>query len=421
MAIDNTPTFANENGGLLCVLGMHRSGTSVVTQFLHRLGMTVAPELLEAMDGVNDEGFWEDRHVVELNEKLLLARNSRWHDCGIVTTETMDLGAEEEIRSEAIAHFKRNYRAEGFSVVKDPRLCRSLPFWFDVWRDAGLSPIFIHVVRHPFAVAKSLQKRDRIPYECGITLWLLHTVESMLDCSGQTELIVIYDEFLRQPLRLPQMLVSKCGVALPAAETSWQEIAGATIKENLRRNDNSINTSLGLRELIAFSVSLYETISAFAYGSMDRNQLESWRNDLQGLLVRYGDDIAMLQRLAADLMDLSATSVRVGELHSKALAVIQTKDAEIQTKDTMIQTQGSEIRAKDVEMQEKDVLIQAIKVEVQNKDALIQARDIEIQIKSVEIQEKNAAIADRNQIIGDITHLRLWRLMPRIMRRIRKS
>ena len=66
---------ADNNRKLLFVVGMHRSGTSALCAALEACGATFGGELLGAMPGVNDEGFWEDEAVVALNERLLLHKS----------------------------------------------------------------------------------------------------------------------------------------------------------------------------------------------------------------------------------------------------------------------------------------------------------------------------------------------------------
>ncbi len=385
MDIDASSRSILTRSNLLCVLGMHRSGTSVVTQFLHQLGAAVAPQLLGPMDEVNQEGFWEDRCVVDINERLLAMRDCRWFDCREAIFAKDGFG-ESQIRNEAIHHFKKNYATQNLSVVKDPRLCRLLPFWLDVWAAAAVNPIFIHVVRHPLAVVKSLQRRDKIPYEHGIVLWLLHTVEAMLYTSTFPGLVVIYDAFLQHPLDLAEALVSRYRVVLSGAEASWSEAARTTIRSDLRHNDNSIGVPLGLRELREFAVSLYEVINSSVPGGVELQQLEQWRVQLRQLLRSCGDEVAMLNRLREDLMRLSAENVRVGEMHSAALTVISEKD-----------------------------------VALAYRDSVIAEKDVALAYRDSVIVEKDALIAERNQLIDDLFHLKVWRVVPYIMHKVRKT
>jgi hypothetical protein len=352
---------------LLCVLGMHRSGTSAVTQLLHRLGAQVGPQLLEAMGEVNDDGFWEDSRVVELNERLLALLGSRWQDIAPLDFAA-DAQAVAALRLEAEAHFRAHYAGPGIWVVKDPRLCRLLPFWLDAWRAAGFETCFVNVLRHPFAVAKSLHRRDRIPVEYGVVLWLQYTLDALSHGAGQPGIVVAFDAFARDPLQLPALLESQAQESLvqqsqseqrqpdagegqwqwPLDKARWQEVAAAVVKQDLRHHDDSLPAQIGLRDLMVFAATTYAGLCASSGRLPDSAQLAALRTEWQALLARYDDELVMLRRTTDEIMALSAECVRVGTLHSEALA----------------------------------------------------------------------ALDDRAQLIRDIAYFRFWRLVPRIMRRI---
>ena len=64
---------------VIVVLGMHRSGTSVVTRGLQVLGVDLGTRLLAAEQGVNDKGFWEDMDITAFDVDLLCALGHDWH------------------------------------------------------------------------------------------------------------------------------------------------------------------------------------------------------------------------------------------------------------------------------------------------------------------------------------------------------
>ncbi|MEO0034615.1 MAG: hypothetical protein RLZZ501_638, partial [Pseudomonadota bacterium] len=55
------------------VLGMHRSGTSAVTQALHLLGLAVPDNLIPADPRENPTGFWESADIVAAHQDFLAA------------------------------------------------------------------------------------------------------------------------------------------------------------------------------------------------------------------------------------------------------------------------------------------------------------------------------------------------------------
>lgn len=63
-------TFGRTTG--VPVLGMHRSGTSVVAGVLSELGLDGGPEAtMFSADQFNSDGYWEQRPIVELHDELL--------------------------------------------------------------------------------------------------------------------------------------------------------------------------------------------------------------------------------------------------------------------------------------------------------------------------------------------------------------
>jgi hypothetical protein len=389
---------------LLCVLGMHRSGTSAATQLVFRLGAGVGPHLLDAMGGVNDDGFWEDSCVVDLNDRLLAALASCWQDCAPLDFAA-DPQAQAVLGAEAVAHFRAHYsradpvhadqlradrvRSDPVSddrgppdlwAIKDPRLCRLLPFWQKVWREEGFETCFVHVLRHPYAVAKSLHRRDRIPVEYGVALWLVYIFDALSHSVGRPGIVLAFDAFARDPLLLPRLLERRCGIEWPVATGQWEQVTTAVVKQELRHQDDSLPEQTGLRDLMTFAAAAYDTFCSAGGELPDEAGLAALRAEWQALLKRYGAELAMLRRTTDEVMALSAENVRIGTLHSEALSVIKDKD------NTLEETNRLFAEA------------------VQYRDQVIKDRD--------------QTIKDFKQILQDIAHFRFWRFVPSIVRRI---
>ncbi len=62
------------------VLGMHRSGTSMLTRLINLAGAYVGPEhLLLAPHEENPKGFWERRDTIMVNEAILQLHGCAWY------------------------------------------------------------------------------------------------------------------------------------------------------------------------------------------------------------------------------------------------------------------------------------------------------------------------------------------------------
>ncbi len=66
----------------ICIVGMHRSGTSMVSDLLHKLGVCMGEEtdLLSAKEEENAGEFWEHFSFYKLNARLLLHLRAGWDD-----------------------------------------------------------------------------------------------------------------------------------------------------------------------------------------------------------------------------------------------------------------------------------------------------------------------------------------------------
>lgn len=156
---------------ILFVVGMHRSGTSAMCAALAACGASFGNNLLGAMAGVNDEGFWEDAAVVSINEQLLALLGVTWFSVS-AQMEKIDWGAQcfDELRREAAVILQRGFGSASLEAVKDPRLCITLPFWLDQCSSLAIDKRVLVCGRSPMEVARSLQKRDAFPLAFGLRL-----------------------------------------------------------------------------------------------------------------------------------------------------------------------------------------------------------------------------------------------------------
>ena len=150
--------------GPVVVLGMHRSGTSCLAGLLQEAGVDFGRDLPTRSIG-NALGSGESAEIVRLNDGVLAHSGGSWDR---PPTEIRWRDQHVALRDDIINEFQD--RQWGF---KDPRTLLTLPFWED-----GLSePRFIATVRHPFAVAKSLEKARGIDFFDGLDLWLKYNHE----------------------------------------------------------------------------------------------------------------------------------------------------------------------------------------------------------------------------------------------------
>ena len=143
---------------LLCVLGMHRSGTSCLTGSLQEAGVNLGN--CHTWNPHNLKGNRENQDLVDLNDDVLAANNATWdHPCRTVRWT----GAQRD-RARALIAQQTGSPWFGF---KDPRTLLTLDGWLELFPDLR----FIGIFRHPMTVAQSLYNRSGMPIQQGLGLW----------------------------------------------------------------------------------------------------------------------------------------------------------------------------------------------------------------------------------------------------------
>ena len=84
------------------VIGMHRSGTSMVAGLLSIAGLDLgSDERLLASDEGNASGYWENLELQDLNERILQRFDGTWYDPPKLDRDWTEDPAVKECRADA--------------------------------------------------------------------------------------------------------------------------------------------------------------------------------------------------------------------------------------------------------------------------------------------------------------------------------
>lgn len=200
----------------ILVLGMHRSGTSAATRVVNLLGASVGNDLLGAKDD-NPEGFWEHARLVAINEKILLALKLYWDATVPLPKDWLTRPEIVSLKDDAVAFLREEFAGTKHFVLKDPRLCRLLPFWLEALQVFGATPKVLMVFRSPWEVAGSLSKRDQFPSEKSLLLCAWHTLEAERLSRNLSRTAIAYHQLLQSPVKIAEQLSAAFGLKAPNA------------------------------------------------------------------------------------------------------------------------------------------------------------------------------------------------------------
>jgi len=129
---------------------MHRSGTSLITNWLHRCGLQVGESLVEA-SASNQEGHFEDTEFLKIHEEIL-ADNGLTHT-GLVHDKQLNISDYQLEKLKAILKIKeQRFSQWGW---KEPRTC----LFLDTYRELLPHAKYLVIVRDYLSVVNSLLKR----------------------------------------------------------------------------------------------------------------------------------------------------------------------------------------------------------------------------------------------------------------------
>jgi hypothetical protein len=180
------------------VLGMHRSGTSLVARLVNLMGAYFGGEgMALAPNAENPKGFWERRDVIAINDRLLSAQDSTWYD--IYPLISSSAGTDRPDGREAAA-LVTELDAHRPWFIKDPRLCLTLPNWTRTCE----VPIAVVCLRDIATIANSLSRRGPIAgahYSSDEALALCKAYLATLvsHVRGLPRIVIRYEKLLTAP------------------------------------------------------------------------------------------------------------------------------------------------------------------------------------------------------------------------------
>jgi GT2 family glycosyltransferase len=178
------------------VLGMHRSGTSAMGGVLETLGVDFSNNLIPGDPEINLKGYWEHGEINVLHDQLLGHLGSSWDDIKPLRNGWMKENITLEFRNKLIRVINKDFGNSSIWGFKDPRLCRLMPLWLDIFKMLEIEPYFIIMVRHPEEVADSLFRRNGFDWQKSSLLWTRHFLEAEYHTRNLHRVFISFDELL---------------------------------------------------------------------------------------------------------------------------------------------------------------------------------------------------------------------------------
>jgi len=180
---------------IILILGMHRSGTSIVAQMVEKWGAYFGENIMPPNE-FNQDGYWEFNPLVAFHEKLLEFTNNKWFaPSEEISTKKLLI----EFGDEAKQLVQRMDDKASVWCWKDPRMTLFIDFWMEILSNREV--IYVISNRQAVDISSSLFKRDKLPISIAVALWeftMYKIIEAL--SSGNKYIIINYNKLVFDPL-----------------------------------------------------------------------------------------------------------------------------------------------------------------------------------------------------------------------------
>ncbi|MEM0952908.1 MAG: hypothetical protein AAGI24_02105 [Pseudomonadota bacterium] len=230
-----TDSLTQSERTALLVLGMHRSGTSLLSGLIASAGVNLGKTLM-APASDNPKGFWENQTIVDFNETLLNHFGQTWASWQALPTDW--LGDEHLVASEHTlnAILDAEFGDADTICIKDPRMCRLLPFWHKALSAKGFRVLVLLISRPAAEVAASLEARDSIGPRQGRALWLRYSLDAADASRELTRFSTSYAALLEKPAEFISTVQREASVSLVAKD---MQLADGSLRHHYLEGDSA--------------------------------------------------------------------------------------------------------------------------------------------------------------------------------------
>ncbi len=219
-AADLPPSSGGFRPGLL-ILGMHRSGTSIVGGLVNKMGLKTGGPLIQAAED-NEKGFFERIDVVLQNDELMRKQgisysNHMYNYDDLVAIKDI-LNSKDDLGNKFFNEGKRGLKFLNDPnnypwMLKDPRMCVTFRTWFPF---LNFIPAVLFTYRHPMDVAQSFFKRyEHLPIGKSLRMWYVYNRRAIQQSHDLCRVTTSHRAVMTQPLVEMDRIyeeVRRCGV-----------------------------------------------------------------------------------------------------------------------------------------------------------------------------------------------------------------
>ena len=323
---------------MLLILGMHRSGTSLLAGSCRLLGADLGDRnrMMEARED-NVMGFWEHDEIVHIHDQILERLGFAWDDVRALPDKWWTYQLIQGEREALKAVLLRDFSDATLGCVKDPRLCRLLPLWQEVLTELGWQPLYLLAGREPGEIAASLKARNGFPPEKSTLLTLRYLLDAEGASRGGPRGFVDYTAMLKDWRGSLQPAWRRLGLPWPKDEAALEAGMGRFVHKELRHQSGDGAPPVGSMGKLCQDV--YKSLAAAAGGADPAPVMDRVRTELAGQLAGFERIISSLYGQIDDIK-----------------REVKTRDEAILQRDAQLRQRDEQLRQREEHTHERELL-----------------------------------------------------------------
>jgi len=197
------------------VVGMHHTGTSVITGIINKHGFSIGKSETKQKSQYNKKGYFENLGMRNFVDKILgiLKNGGKWNN--LIHPKNIKYNDLIKKHSGNLQQLiLKEYPNTNNIVIKDPRWAVVLPLINDAFINLGYKVYIISTFRHENDCTRSIQKSNKISLENARNICLI-TQLSILNCIQKykcNHIQVPYYPLIENPLTVVKNLANKLEV-----------------------------------------------------------------------------------------------------------------------------------------------------------------------------------------------------------------
>jgi hypothetical protein len=201
----------------------------------------------------NPTGYWEDKNICQLNERLLAILGVKWEEVALIEHPPWREPEIQALLADAVEYVGSAFASHPLWGFKDPRTIRLLPFWRSVLKHLEVEERYLLVIRNPRSVAVSLTQRQGMDTATAHLLWLSYMLPNLHEIADTPFIVADYDIVMADPTGQLERIARGLNIRLDeTAQAAIEEFANNYLDANLRHSvfdPSSFDTSPNLPPL----------------------------------------------------------------------------------------------------------------------------------------------------------------------------